>query len=50
LREAGKIDPKRLERYLRANGRSMPRTTVRYAIERFSPRKRQELLRVTKDT
>ena len=48
LREAGKRDAARLERYLRANGASVPRTTVRYAIERFAPRKRLELLRATK--
>ena len=36
LREAGKTDPARLERYLRANVRLIPRTTFRYAIERFS--------------
>jgi 3-methyladenine DNA glycosylase AlkD len=48
LREAGKVDPARLERYLRANGASIPRTTVRYAIERFSDAKRRELLRVTR--
>jgi 3-methyladenine DNA glycosylase AlkD len=48
LREAGKTDPARLERYLRANGRSMPRTSVRYAIERFSSSKRRELLRMTR--
>ena len=35
LREAGKADPARLERYLRDNGPRIPRTTVRYAIERF---------------
>jgi 3-methyladenine DNA glycosylase AlkD len=44
LREAGKIDPARLERYLRANVRAIPRTTFRYAIERFSAAKRRELL------
>ncbi len=44
LREAGKVDPVRLERYLRANGPSIPRTTVRYAIERFPTAKRRELL------
>ena len=44
LREAGKIDPARLERYLRANVRVIPRTTFRYAIERFSVTKRRELL------
>ena len=48
LREAGKPDPHRLERYLRANGPSIPRTTVRYAIERFAPPKRQALLVVTR--
>ena len=44
LREAGKIDAVRLERYLRANVRIIPRTTFRYAIERFDPKKRGALL------
>jgi 3-methyladenine DNA glycosylase AlkD len=44
LREAGKIDAVRLERYLRANVRIIPRTTFRYAIERFDPKKRRALL------
>lgn len=48
LREAGKSDLRRLERYLRANGPKIPRTTVRYAIERFPPATRRELLLVTK--
>jgi 3-methyladenine DNA glycosylase AlkD len=47
LREAGKVDPDRLERYLRSHGTDVPRTTVRYAIERFPPSKRRELLVVT---
>ena len=38
LREAGKTDMPRLERYLRANGAAIPRTTLRYAIERFPER------------
>jgi len=46
LREAGKIDPARLERYLRANVGVIPRTTFRYAIERFSAAKRRELLMI----
>jgi 3-methyladenine DNA glycosylase AlkD len=46
LREAGKVDPVRLEEYLRANVRAIPRTTFRYAIERFEPRKRKQLLMV----
>jgi 3-methyladenine DNA glycosylase AlkD len=48
LREAGKTDPGRLERYLRANGPSIPRTTVRYAIERFPPAKRKALMAETR--
>lgn len=48
LREAGKADPKRLEKYLREKGRAIPRTTVRYAIERFAEPKRQSLLTATK--
>jgi len=44
LREVGKVDPARLERYLRANVRMIPRTTFRYAIERFDARKRKVLL------
>lgn len=48
LREAGKADATRLERYLRANGTAMPRTTVRYAIERFPPASRRALLEATR--
>lgn len=46
LREAGKIDPERLERYLRANVRIIPRTTFRYAIERFAAAKRRYLISI----
>ena len=48
LREAGKEDAARLERYLRAHGPSIPRTTLRYAIERFPGAKRRTLLMVTR--
>jgi 3-methyladenine DNA glycosylase AlkD len=48
LREAGKTDSNRLERYLRANGTAIPRTTVRYAIERFAPARRRALLEATR--
>jgi 3-methyladenine DNA glycosylase AlkD len=48
LREAGKADPSRLERYLRANGPRVPRTTLRYAIERFPPARRAALLKETR--
>lgn len=48
LREAGKTDPARLERYLRARGSAIPRTTLRYAIERFAEPRRQRLLAATR--
>jgi 3-methyladenine DNA glycosylase AlkD len=48
LREAGKTDPPRLERFLRHHGPRIPRTTLRYAIERFPPARRQRLLRETR--
>jgi 3-methyladenine DNA glycosylase AlkD len=48
LREAGKTDMARLERFLRSRGTRLPRTTVRYAIERFPAGKRATLLRVTR--
>ena len=49
LREAGKADMRRLERYLRANGPAIPRTTLRYAIERFPPGERAALLKETRN-
>lgn len=48
LREAGKTDMPRLEGYLRANGPAIPRTTLRYAIERFPEAKRRHLLAATR--
>jgi 3-methyladenine DNA glycosylase AlkD len=48
LREAGKTDMPRLERYLRANGPTIPRTTLRYAIERFPEARRRALLAATR--
>ncbi len=50
LREAGKADMARLERFLRRHGPSIPRTTLRYAIERFPDSKRKSLLTATKKT
>lgn len=47
LREAGKADAVRLERYLLKAGPALPRTTLRYAIERFPPAKRRQLLEAT---
>jgi 3-methyladenine DNA glycosylase AlkD len=48
LREAGKTDRRRLERYLRTGGPRIPRTTLRYAIERFPPDTRRALLLATR--
>ncbi|HEU0172642.1 MAG TPA: DNA alkylation repair protein [Blastocatellia bacterium] len=49
LREAGKPDPARLESFLLEHGPRIPRTTLRYAIERFPPEKRKTLLEETKE-
>lgn len=48
LREAGKTDAARLELFLLAYGPAIPRTTLRYAIERFPDEKRRALLIKTK--
>jgi len=44
LREAGKTDMARLEKFLERHGTAIPRTTLRYAIERFPEAKRKQLL------
>lgn len=48
LREAGKCDRDRLERFLLCNGPAVPRTTIRYAIERFPEEERRRLLETTR--
>ena len=48
LREAGKADARRLEGYLREHGPKIPRTTIRYAIERFPGQERQVLMTATR--
>jgi 3-methyladenine DNA glycosylase AlkD len=48
LREAGKSDAARLERYLLEHRSAIPRTTVRYAIERFPESKRRRILQKTR--
>ena len=48
LREAGRTDRARLERYLLAHGPAIPRTSLRYAIEHFPPRERRRLLEATR--
>lgn len=49
LREAGKIDMNRLEAFLLRHGPAVPRTTLRYAIERFEEKKRKSLLEKTRN-
>ena len=44
LREAGKRDPAALHRYLRARCRKLPRTALRYAIERLPADERRRYL------
>jgi 3-methyladenine DNA glycosylase AlkD len=48
LREAGKSDAARLEKFLRRHGPAVPRTTLRYAIERFPEAERKALLQSTR--
>lgn len=45
LREAGKVDPDRLRAFLGTHLAALPRTTLRYAIERFPEPERQAWLR-----
>ncbi|MGB8953534.1 MAG: DNA alkylation repair protein [Candidatus Aminicenantales bacterium] len=48
LREAGKTDMERLEKFLLVRGPKIPRTTLRYAVERFPEKRRKRLLLKTK--
>jgi 3-methyladenine DNA glycosylase AlkD len=48
LREAGKTDMGRLEKFLLRQRGRIPRTTLRYAIERFPEPKRRRLLEKTR--
>lgn len=48
LRDAGRTDRLRLERFLLAEGPGIPRTTVRYAIEHFPANERKRLLQATR--
>ena len=45
LREAGKRDPSALTDFIRLHVSNMPRTMLRYAIERFTPAERQHWLK-----
>ena len=46
LREAGKRDEKRLKNWLSTRCASMPRTMLRYAIEKFSEEERTDYLKI----
>lgn len=48
LREAGKTDQPRLKRFLIEHGPAIPRTSLRYAIERFPAAERADLLVATR--
>ena len=45
LREAGKKDPVRLTKFLDKHAATMPRTTLRYAIEKLPKKTREELMK-----
>lgn len=45
LREVGKRDEATLVSFLNGYGKQMPRTTLRYAIEKFSPERRKEFMK-----
>jgi 3-methyladenine DNA glycosylase AlkD len=45
LREAGKRDEEKLKKFLKENYAILPRTTLRYAIEKFDKNTRKKLLR-----
>ena len=45
LREVGKMDGPLLRNYLKENVSIMPRTMLRYSIEKFSPAERKKWLR-----
>lgn len=46
LREVSKRDPTCIETFIRTHHTRMPRTMLRYAIERYDKVKRMELLRL----
>jgi 3-methyladenine DNA glycosylase AlkD len=48
LREAGDHDPERLVAFLTLHGSAVPRTTLRYAIEKFPKDRRDALLESTR--
>jgi 3-methyladenine DNA glycosylase AlkD len=50
LREIGKRDTKVLKQFLKINYQQLPRTTLRYAIERFDEKTRKKYLSAMLDS
>ena len=50
LREAGKVDRKRLVEFLEPHKHNMPRTMLRYSIEKFNPDERNYFLSTSKSS
>lgn len=48
LREAGTTDPERLKAFLLEQGEKTPRTSLRYAIERWPKDVRHEIMAATR--
>ena len=48
LREVGKLNPTQLRDFLKKNGKTISRTTLRYAIEKFSTTERKRWLEQTR--
>jgi len=48
LREVGKRDPDALRAFLTRHANTMPRTTLRYSIERFTPKERKDWMSLKK--
>jgi 3-methyladenine DNA glycosylase AlkD len=48
LREAGKRDLARLRKFISTHGKKMPRTMLRYSIEKMSAAERKKILQQTK--
>lgn len=49
LREAGKRNLDELTRFIKKHGKRMPRTTLRYAIEKYPEKQRQKILKETRN-
>ncbi len=50
LREIAKVAPERVAAFLLERRARVPRTTVRYAVERFSQRERKRLMALTRES